>query len=125
MKYEKELIPLRLCKFSVYLFHLTINYFRIQNRKHCRRIDFSTIGDVKKPFKSKIPRFSKKLTQQKIKQKLELAKIFAPFVECEPQSARKMRRSNFCRIVNMHDDDQTKAFNAIQLHLELIQKLKL
>ena len=113
--------------YQKYRFYLTFNYFRVPNRKHCRKIDFSVIGDVKKPpkpFRSKIPRFSRKLTQQRIKQKLELAKIFAPFVECEPRSARKMRRSNFCRIVNMHDD-QAKAFDAIQLHLELVRKLKL
>ena len=128
MEHEEEFIPLHLCKFSNISFHLTINSFRNQNRKHCRKIDFFTTEDVKKPskpFKSKIPRYSRKLTQQKIKRKLELSKIFAPFIECEPRSPRKMRRSNFFRIVNMHGDEQTKAFDAIQLHLELIEKLKL
>lgn len=74
-------------------------------------------GPQKKKFISKIPRPTKQHDKLDLTKKLN--KIFAPFVDDEPKTPRKMRRSNIGRLVQMHSTPEKAAEEIrkmIQLH---------
>ena len=69
----------------------------------------------KRKFVSKIPRPVK---PKKETTKEQMEKMFSPFVEAEPKTPRKMRRSNIGRLVDMSKTPE-QAMKAIQKQIEL------